>query len=77
MLEKSSLESILSEQDSIIGLGKIIAILEMYDAVHEEWSADIEELISGLRKKQHAIRTKIVLDRENKMTQMSITSFFS
>ena len=76
-LEKSSLGSILSEQDSIIGLGKAIAILEMYDAVHGEWSADTEGLISGLRKKQHAIRTKIVLDRENRMTQMSITSFFS
>ena len=49
----------------------------MYDAMYMEWSVDIEGLISGLRKKQHAIRTKIVLDRESRMTQMSITSFFS
>jgi hypothetical protein len=76
-MEKPSFGLTLSEQDCVSGLARAIAILEAYDAMQGEWNVDTEVLISGLRKKQRAIRRKIVEDRESRQYQMSITRFLS
>lgn len=56
--------SMFQRSISLIRFGKTIAILEAYDVMPGEWNADIEDLISERRKKQGAIRAKIVLNRE-------------
>ena|SRR5208282_2931476 len=75
-MEEPSFGLTLSERDCISGLGRAIAILETYDAMQGQWSMDTETLISDLRKKQRAIRRKMVDDRKSKQHQISITRFF-
>ena len=65
-IEKPSFGLTLSEQDCVSRLARAIAILEAYDAMQGEWNMDTEVLISSLRKKQRAIRRKIVEDRESR-----------
>ena len=74
-MEGPSFGLTLSEQDCVNGLERAIAILETYDAMQGQWSMDTETLISGLRKKQRAIRRKMIEDRKSKQYQISITRF--
>ena len=76
-IEKSSLIFIFSKKESIIGLGKAIAILEAHDVMQEKWDSKTEELIRGLRKKQTEIRRELMIERDQNISQVSITRFFS
>ena len=76
-IEKSFLTFIFSKKESIIGLGKAIAILEAHDAMQEKQDSKMEELIRDLRKKQTGIRRELMIERDQNMSQVSITKFFS
>ena len=76
-IEKSSLTFTFSKKESIIGLGKAIAILEAHDVMQEKWDSKTEELIRGLRKKQTEIRRELMIERDQNISQVSITRFFS
>ena len=76
-IEKSSLTFTFSKKESIIGLGKAIAILEAHDVMQEKWDSKTEELIRGLRKKQTEIRRELMIERDQNISQVSIIRFFS
>ena len=76
-IEQPSFGLTLSEKDCARGLAQAIAILEAYDAMQGQWSMDTEALISGLRKKQQAIRRKMVEDTQSREHQMLIRKYFS
>src|SRR5947207_14002980 len=76
-IEKSSLTFSFSKKESIIGLGKAIAILEAHDAMQEKQDSKTKELIRDLRKKQTGIRRELMIERDQNMSQVSITKFFS
>ena len=76
-VRRSESAFIFSKQESIRSLAKAIAILESSDVMQGDWDSGTEQLIIDLRKKQSALRREMLLERDQNMTQKSITRFFN